>query len=58
MKLFTLENRVFRIYVIAASLAILKMMGHAFLTVYRTMKSGGGFLNPEDVLVVVLMRQT
>jgi glutathione S-transferase len=48
MSLFTIENPVFRIYAIAASLAILKMIGHAFLTVYRMIKSSGGFLNPED----------
>jgi len=49
MSPFTLDNPVFRIYAIAASLAILKMLGHAFLTVYRMIKSNGGFLNPEDM---------
>lgn len=48
MTLFSLENPVFQIYVIAASLAILKMIGHAFLTVQRMMSANGGFLNPED----------
>jgi glutathione S-transferase len=48
MSLFSLENPVFRVYVIAASLAILKMIAHAFLTVYRMLKAKGGFLNPED----------
>jgi glutathione S-transferase len=48
MSSFTLDNPAFRIYVIAASLAILKMLGHGFLTVYRMIKSNGGFLNPED----------
>ena len=48
MSSFTLDDPVFRIYVIAASLAILKMLGHGFLTVYRMIKSNGGFLNPED----------
>jgi glutathione S-transferase len=46
---YTLDNPVFRVYVIAASLAILKMLGHAFLTVYRMIKADGGFLNPEDL---------
>ena len=45
---FTLENPVFRVYVVAAGLAILKLIGHAFLTVYRMLESKGGFLNPED----------
>jgi uncharacterized MAPEG superfamily protein len=49
MNPFTLDNPVFRVYVIAASLAILKMIGHAFLTVYRMVKAKGGFLNPEDL---------
>jgi glutathione S-transferase len=48
MNLFPLENPVFRVYVIAASLTILKMMAHAFLTVYRMIKANGGFLNVED----------
>ena len=48
MNSFALDNPVFRVYVIAASLAILKMVGHAFLTVYRMVKVNGGFLNPED----------
>ena len=48
MEIFTLENPVFRIYMIAASLAILKMIGQAYITVYRMMRASGGFLNPED----------
>jgi uncharacterized MAPEG superfamily protein len=48
VNLFSLDNPVFRIYVIAGALAILKMIAHAFLTVYRMMKTKGGFLNAED----------
>ena len=48
MDALSLENPVFRIYVIAASLAILKMLFHAFLVVYRMLRVNGGFLNPED----------
>ena len=44
----TFENPVFATYVIAASLMILKLMGQGWITVYRMMKVGGGFLNPED----------
>jgi uncharacterized MAPEG superfamily protein len=43
-----MENPVFRIFVIAAGVAILKMVGHSFFTVSRMMKNNGGFLNPED----------
>lgn len=39
---------VFRTYVIAAALAILKMMFHAYLVVYQMMRVKGGFVNPED----------
>ncbi len=46
---FALENPVFRIYVIAASLAILKMVGHAFFTVYRMQSVNRGFVSPEDL---------
>lgn len=38
----------FRIYVIAASLAILKMLFHAYLVVLQMLRVKGGFLNPED----------
>lgn len=44
----TFENPVFATYVIAASLMILKIMGQGWITVWRMMKVGGGFLNPED----------
>jgi glutathione S-transferase len=54
MNLYTLDNPVFRLYVIAASLAIVKMIGHAFLTVHRMMRAKGGFLNPEDLRKTVL----
>ena len=48
METFTLDNPVFQTYVIAAALAILKMLFHAFLVVQRMMVVQGGFLNPED----------
>ena len=44
----TFENPVFVTYVIAASVMIIKMMGQGWITVWRMMKVGGGFLNPED----------
>lgn len=44
----TFENPVFVTYVIAATLMIIKMMGQGWITVWRMMKVGGGFLNPED----------
>ena len=44
----TFENPVFVTYVVAATLMIIKMMGQGWITVYRMMKVGGGFLNPED----------
>lgn len=48
MDAFSLENPVFRIYAIAASLMILKMLGHAYLVVFRMIRVNGGFVNPED----------
>jgi uncharacterized MAPEG superfamily protein len=48
MDTFTLDNPVFATYVIAAALAILKMLFHAFLVVYRMIGANGGFLNKED----------
>ena len=49
MSPFTLENPVFATYVVAAGLAILKMIGHAFLTVQRMMSTKGGWASPEDL---------
>lgn len=46
---FTLDNPVFRTYLIAASLMVLKMAGQAWMTVYRMMKVRGGYRSPEDV---------
>ena len=43
MEAFTLDNPVFRTYVIAAALAILKMLFHAFLVVRRMMGANGGY---------------
>jgi glutathione S-transferase len=44
----TFENPIFVTYVIAATIMILKFMGQGWITVWRMMKVGGGFLNPED----------
>ena len=49
MSPFSLDNPVFRIFLIAAGIAILKMIAHSFLTVYRMSRSNGGFLNAEDI---------
>src|SRR5262249_21455133 len=48
MNHYTLSDPVFRIYVIAAALAILKMVFHAFFVVARMVGANGGFLNAED----------
>ena len=49
MSQIALENPVFRAYLIAASLMILKMGSQAWMTVHRMMKVKGGFRSPEDV---------
>ncbi len=49
MNAYTLDNPVFQIYAVAACLAILKLVAHGFYTVYRMVRSDGGFLNPEDL---------
>ena len=49
MTQIALENPVFRTYLIAASLMILKMAGQAWMTVYRMTKVKGGYRSPEDV---------
>lgn len=45
----SLENPVFKIYLIAASIMILKLMLQPWMTVVRMMKVGGGFRSPEDL---------
>lgn len=42
------DDPVFATYAIAASLVILKYLGHGWLTVFAMLRSSGGFLNPED----------
>lgn len=43
-----LKDPVMATYAICASIMLLKIMGQGWITVYRMMKIGGGFLNPED----------
>lgn len=43
-----LKEPVMATYVISASIMLLKIMGQGWITVYRMLKIGGGFLNPED----------
>ena len=52
----SLENPVFRIYVIAAGIMILKLMMQPWMTVVRMMKVGGGFRSPEDLKKTPLNR--
>jgi len=46
--IMSFENPVFRTYVVAASIMILKLMLQPWMTVVRMMKAGGGFRSPED----------
>ena len=49
MTQYTIENPVFRVYVIAAALMVLKMALQSWMTVYRMTKVKGGFRSPEDI---------
>jgi glutathione S-transferase len=44
----SLDNPVFRTYMLAASIMILKLMFQPWMTVVRMTKAGGGFRSPED----------
>lgn len=46
--ILSLENPVFRTYVLGASIMIVKLMLQPWMTVVRMMKAGGGFRRPED----------
>lgn len=49
MNLLNLENPVFEVYVIAASLVVLKIMLQGWMTVYRMLKANSGWASPEDM---------
>lgn len=49
MDLLTVENPVFRVYLIAVALTVLKVMGQGWMTVYRMMRSKSGWASPEDL---------
>jgi len=49
MNMITLQNPVFAIYAIAASLMILKAVAMSWLTVVRMLQENGGFRSPEDI---------
>ena len=46
--ILSFENPVFRTYVLAASIMILKLMLQPWMTVVRMTRAGGGFRSPED----------
>lgn len=49
MSAYSLDNEVFVTYVISGSLATLKLMGQAWVTVYKMLRQHGGYVNPEDL---------
>jgi glutathione S-transferase len=49
MDKLTLENPVFAVYVVAATIMILKAASMSWLTVARMVKVNGGFRSPEDL---------
>ena len=49
MEELSFANPVFTTYAICAALAVLKIMGQGWMTVYRLLKVGGGYASPEDL---------
>jgi glutathione S-transferase len=49
MSVFDFGNPAMQVYAISASLAVLKIMGQGWMTVYRMMKSNSGLASPEDL---------
>lgn len=49
MDLLNLQNPVFLVYTVAASVMVLKVMGQGWMTVYRMLKVNGGWASPEDL---------
>ena len=56
MNALTMENPVFVTYMIAAAIMVLKVMGQGWMTVYRMLKSNGGFVTPEDLQAGLINR--
>ena len=54
MDKLSFQNPVFAIYVVAASIMILKAVSMSWLTVFRMMQVKGGFRSPEDIRKTVL----
>ena len=48
INVLTLDNPVFRVYAITASIMILKLMLQPWITVWRMTRVGGGYRSPED----------
>lgn len=46
--IFSLENPVFHLYLLAASIMLLKLMIQPWITVQRMVKVGAGYRSPED----------
>lgn len=49
MDALALENPVFRVYAVAASVMVLKIMLQGWMTVWRMMRRGSGLASPEDL---------
>ena len=49
MDLLSIENPVFRVYLIVVALTVLKVMGQGWMTVVRMMRVKGGWASPEDL---------
>jgi len=49
MSTLSMENPVFAIYMIAAALMVLKVMGQGWVTVYRMLRAETGWASPEDL---------
>jgi len=47
--MFNFDNPTFEVYMIAAALLVLKVMGQGWMTVFRMLKSNSGLASPEDL---------
>lgn len=49
MAALTIQNPVFVTYKIASAIVTVKLMGQGWMTVFRLLKIGGGWVNPKDL---------
>jgi glutathione S-transferase len=57
MHAWSLDNPLFRAYLVSAAIMVVKTMGMAWLTVYRMLRVDAGYRSPEDARAGMINKQ-